>query len=280
MKNSSRWFGFAGKAVIRLAVLAGVFLLAVGIGAAAVLLYENGLPLSAGAAIRQQEAPTPGGEPNREPEKEPEATPASESEQGAVEEGSEQEEVGEGSEQEDARDVEAGGEGKPVGVWYSNADQRWTIFNQDLSQMPEGSVFEVYVFPPSDLAFLHQSTSENIFGESTYIDSPATNGNPQATLNVTQNWDSGGVGGVYNDHDIEARYDAEARNWNIVNEDGETMPEGALFNVGVFPLDEPTFVHESSAENVTENWTILDHPQTNGDPNAVLFVVQRQGTEG
>ena len=34
------------------------------------------------------------------------------------------------------------------------------------------------------------------------IDNPVTNGDPDAILHVTQNWNPSGIGGVYNDHPI------------------------------------------------------------------------------
>jgi hypothetical protein len=61
----------------------------------------------------------------------------------------------------------------------------------------------------------------------------------------------------------------------IFNEDGEEMPEGAAFNVTVFPLGEPAFVQRATSGNTSENWTYIDDPLVNGDPDAILFVVPR-----
>lgn len=83
------------------------------------------------------------------------------------------------------------------------------------------------------VAFVHRATPENIAANSTYLDSPLTNGNPDAILSVTQNWNPGGSGGTYNDHAIGVWYDPDREKWAIFNQDRADMPEGANFNVTV-----------------------------------------------
>ena len=141
--------------------------------------------------------------------------------------------------------------------------------------MARGSSFDVHVL--SGGAFVHRATGENTAEDgATYLNDPLTNANPDAALSVTQNWNPGGVGGTYNDHPVGVRYDAEVRQWVIFNEDGAEVPEGAAFNVTVFPLGEPTFVQRATSENITENWTYIDDPLVNGDPNAIFFAIPRQ----
>ena len=66
------------------------------------------------------------------------------------------------------------------------------------------------------------------------------------------------------------------KQWVIFNEDGEAMPEGAAFNVTVFPLEEPTLVQRATSGNTMENWTSIDDPLVNGDPTAILFAIPSQ----
>ena len=90
-----------------------------------------------------------------------------------------------------------------------------------------------------DAVFVHRATPENISANSTYLDNPLTNDEPNAILYVTQNWNPGGGGtGTYNDHPIGVWYDSSAQRWAIFNQDRDAMPEGAAFNVAV--LEEPT----------------------------------------
>ena len=162
-----------------------------------------------------------------------------------------------------------------IGVWYDAEVRRWAIFNQDLADMEEGTSFDVHV-PSEGAAFVHRATAENTVRDGTYLNDPLTKVDPDAPPSVTQNWNPGGVGGTYNDHPIGVRYDADARQWVISNEDGEQMPEGAAFNVTVFPLGEPAFVHRATPANTTENWTYVDDPLVNGAPDALLFAMPRQ----
>jgi hypothetical protein len=84
-----------------------------------------------------------------------------------------------------------------------------------------------------DALFVHHATSENISGNSTYLDNPLTNGYPNAILYITQNWNPGGSAGTYNNHPIGVWYDPERQRWAIFNQDRESMPDGAAFNVAV-----------------------------------------------
>jgi len=89
-----------------------------------------------------------------------------------------------------------------------------------------------------DAVFVHQAAPENIAGNSTYLDSPRINDDPNVVLYVTQNWNPGGGGGTYNEHPIGVWYDPSLQRWAIFNQDLEAMPEGAAFNVAV--LEEQT----------------------------------------
>jgi hypothetical protein len=125
-------------------------------------------------------------------------------------------------------------------------------------------------------AFVHQATAENTVGDGTYLNAPLVNVNPDVVPTVTQNWSPGGEGGPHNDQPIGVRYDADLRQWLIFNEDGARMPEGADFNVTVFPLGEPAFVQRATPENILDNWTYVDDPLVNGDPDAIIFAIPRQ----
>jgi hypothetical protein len=84
-----------------------------------------------------------------------------------------------------------------------------------------------------DAVFVHRATPENISANSTYLDNPQTNDDPDVILYVTQNWNPGGSDGTYNDHPVGVWYDPNAQRWAIFNQDREPMPDGAAFNVAV-----------------------------------------------
>jgi hypothetical protein len=246
MKSPSQRLGPGHRLLVRLAGLGVVFGLALGLGAGIAFVSQGGLSLPGVAESPRQAAGDPlGTEPLRA-----DATTTSIQE-------------------------EASTSDHNIGVWYAKEGQRWTIFNQDLASMAQGTTFDVHVLS-DEAAFVHQATAENTVEDETYLNDPLTNANPDASLSVTQNWNPGGVGGAYNDHPVGVRYDADVKQWVIFNEDGEAMPEGAAFNVTVFPLGEPTFVQRATSGNITENWTSIDDPLVNGDPNAILFAIPRQ----
>ncbi len=91
----------------------------------------------------------------------------------------------------------------------------------------------VNTLSPSESVFVHRATIENISGNSTYVDHPLTNGNPDAILLVTPNWSPEGTISVYNDHSIGVWYDPNAQRWAVFNQDLAAMPEGTAFNVGL-----------------------------------------------
>ena len=73
--------------------------------------------------------------------------------------------------------------------------------------------------PASSLGvqFVHVATAANIDSNWTTIDHPLTNGNPNAIILVTPNWNPGGVGGTYDNHPIGVFY--TAGKWTIFNQD-------------------------------------------------------------
>jgi LPXTG-site transpeptidase (sortase) family protein len=131
-----------------------------------------------------------------------------------------------------ARESAEGAYDHNVGVWYEPGAERWAIFNQDRAAVPEGSAFKVVV-PPADEGFVHRAELVNTVGNATYLGDPLVDGNPNVEVSVTQNWNPGGGNGVYNDHPVGVRYDEDAGEWFVYNEDGADMPQGAAFNVTV-----------------------------------------------
>ncbi len=87
--------------------------------------------------------------------------------------------------------------------------------------------------------FVHRATPQNTSANSTYLDHPLTNDNPNAVLSITQNWNPGGVDGTYNAHPIGVWYDGSAEKWAIANEDRAAMPGGASFNAVVWATEAP-----------------------------------------
>jgi hypothetical protein len=124
------------------------------------------------------------------------------------------------------------------------------------------------------MQFVHTAAVGNIISNWTLIDNPLINGDPNAIIFVTQNWNPGGEGDVYNDKSIGVWYDDVFEQWAVFNQDESPMPEGAAFNVLIPDADLSVFVHTASVANIAGNWTDIDHPLTNNNPDALVFVTQ------
>jgi predicted heme/steroid binding protein len=161
-----------------------------------------------------------------------------------------------------------------VGVWYDGS--HWAIFNQDISAMPEGAAFNVFI-PSGANDFVHVATNSNIISNWTVIDNVSLNGNPNAIFFITQNWNPPGGGGIYNTSPVGVWYDGS--HWAIFNQNLTAMPEGAGFNVYI-PSGTDIFVHTATNSNIISNWTVIDNPSLNGNPNAVFFITQNWNPPG
>jgi hypothetical protein len=177
-------------------------------------------------------------------------------------------------------------ESAPIGVWYNNSLHERATFREDVGAMPAGEAYNVLVVPPNKVGtsvFVQTSTTANTAGDFTLINNPLTNGQPAVRLEVTQNWDPGGVGGVYNNHNIGVWYDSAASEWGVFNEDLAAMPVGVSFNVlvgsGSSNGGQSTLLKASSA-NTSGDTVFISNSKTTGNPNNVVFATHNWNPNG
>jgi hypothetical protein len=160
---------------------------------------------------------------------------------------------------------------QPIGVWYDYRHNKWSIFNQDyLASMPVNASFNVLIPTAGTAVFVHTATVANTFTDYTDIDNPLTNNNPNAIVLVTPNFTPGGVEGAYNNHSIGVWYDGSK--WAVFNEDKSNMPVNASFNVMILTSSTTAFVHTATGANTFTDYTEIDNPLTNNNPNAIVLV--------
>ena len=129
--------------------------------------------------------------------------------------------------------------------------------------------------------YIHTATAANTTDNYTYLDHPLLDDDPSAIVFATQNWNPGGVGNKYNDHPIGVWYDTLEKKWSVFNQDDTSiMPEDAAFNILIPAADAPAFIHTATPANTTFNYTLIDHPLTNNNPNAILMVTQNWNPGG
>jgi hypothetical protein len=163
-----------------------------------------------------------------------------------------------------------------IGVWYNPGAQDWSIFNEDGSAMPQAAAFNVYAIggnPTGPLVFVTTATSANSAADYTDFSNPIADGNPNATVFVTPNWNPGGNGGTYDASPIGVWYNAGTGHWSIFDEDLSAVPNGASFNVYVaYANTNGVFVQTADWTNTSGNYTCINSPSLNGNPDAVVNV--------
>ena len=168
-----------------------------------------------------------------------------------------------------------------VGLFYSTGEARWSIYNEDGSDMPEGAAFNVFVPANGSDAFVHTTTVGTVANNWSTLDHAASNDDPNALVFVTHVYAAGAIGeGDYHPESLGVWYTGAER-WAIFNQTTTVaMPVGLDFHVFVAPDDENAFVHFAEADNVSDDSTFLDHPRANGDPDAILLVTQTWNPSG
>lgn len=162
------------------------------------------------------------------------------------------------------------------GLWYDGL--QWAIYNEDFSPMIEGASFNIYIAENPDYVITHVATPTNITGQVTAIDHPLLNGmdpGPFVALSHYYN-----PNGVYNTGNYGQYYFGGFR--KLFDEGFTAVPEGAAFKVlvQVGTTGSSQFGHASSASNIVNNWTIIDHPVLNGNPNATFVMSHYWGANG
>jgi hypothetical protein len=167
----------------------------------------------------------------------------------------------------------------PVGALWAGGARQWTIFNEDLSNMPVGASFNVLVVQKAGAnVFTTTATSQNTTANGMTINSKAINGKPNAILQVTESLPNG-IGGPFNPHPIGVVYGLgpTGNQWAIQNVDNAAMPIGAEFNVMVGATSSnggKAVLLTGTSTNTTGSQTFVSNSETNGNPNAVVFETQ------
>lgn len=168
-----------------------------------------------------------------------------------------------------------------IGVFYLQSAAKWAVFNEDGAAMPLGAAFNVLVLESARFSHLHTADSHNTTGNRTFIEHASLNGNPDALLQVTQNWNPGLTPGTYNDHPVGVFYDSLQQRWAITNLDGVSIPLGAAFNVLIPPEQEASWLHGANSGNIGfSGTTYMSHPLIDGELSPILFTTARLDVVG
>lgn len=113
----------------------------------------------------------------------------------------------------------------PIGVWYDSAVGEWTIYNEDHSTMVAGVSFNIVSMVGVTDAMTQVATSSNTSGDSTCINSSASNGHPSELVFITHEFS-----GYFTDVSA-VWYNAGLGEWCVFDGSFNNMPTGATFFV-------------------------------------------------
>jgi hypothetical protein len=121
--------------------------------------------------------------------------------------------------------------------------------------------------------FTPAATQSNTIGDSTYIDDPDINGNTDASLVVTADWNPSGIYTGFDNAHVGVWYNPFYKEWAIFNEDLSAMPIGAHFNVYLGWADTVALSETATASNTIGYEMTIDDAWT-GDNNPGALDIQ------
>ncbi len=161
----------------------------------------------------------------------------------------------------------------PVGVYYVNEKQSWSIINLDQAAMPPGSKFNVQYFSTPDAAyqFVHTVSKENLKDNNTrsFIDHPGLNNNPEAQFQYIIKLNGSGN----NRDQVNTQYDAAAGKWYIYSAGKKALDYNIAFNISIGSTGKPV---RASASNAIVKQSVNTTPAAFGKVQLILMTVERQ----
>jgi hypothetical protein len=135
---------------------------------------------------------------------------------------------------------------------------------------------DVGAFEFGDTSFTHTASAANLVANYiSVIDDPALNGTPAAVLIATPDYNAGAATGVAYDHPFGAYYSSGS--WRLFNQDtiaNGPLPAGTHFDVFAPAAGSGSFVHVSSAANVSGSGTAFSDSSSDGLPDSIVLVTQ------
>lgn len=151
----------------------------------------------------------------------------------------------------------------------------WFLFHEDSSAFTEDAAYNIMIAPPGERLFFHTSSITNTASNSTYIDHPTLAGRLDRILFVQHNQTPNGTpSGPQITQTVGVWYNPLLEQWAIFTQDDTPMPANVTFNVMIGLPGANVFTHTATVTNTAFNYTVLDHPLANNNPNAVILVTQ------
>lgn len=124
----------------------------------------------------------------------------------------------------------------------------------------------------NSVAFIHVADSGNTLLNSSKCNHEMLNDSSSATPIFTHRYSVGLDYISYLNKKLGVWYVMAASRWAVFTQDKTTFPMKTAFNVLAPGNDMSSFIHKSDNSNVLGDYTIIDNPALNNNPNAVFLV--------
>lgn len=162
------------------------------------------------------------------------------------------------------------------GLFYSGGDQKWGIYNEDGGAIEIGTSYFVYIEQGTEM-FEHIADAGNQGTSDSYtvLNHPDLNGNPDAQVVSTTYYNPNSS---RNDATYGTWYDGSS--WIIYKEDLSAIEFGDAFIVAINSPTTIPYRHVASASTISSNWTVISHPDLDGNPDARFVFFHNWGETG
>ncbi len=166
----------------------------------------------------------------------------------------------------------------PTGAYYEGGtENKWAVFNENGVNMTEGTSYNIYI--ANDAAVTHSHNGDAVHTNPVYsiVDHPVLNGDPDAIAVMTTYWNPFGV---WNNANYGFWYDTPNSEWIIYSEALDPIPANASYFIAGENPGAASMRHEATVANISANWTNIDHPLLNNNPNAIFVFSHNWGISG
>jgi len=158
----------------------------------------------------------------------------------------------------------------PVGVYYDEIEERWSIYNEDGADLTEGAGFHVLILEDGEAGTIHVSNEVNTTANWTDISFGGIYQLTTARVFATHVYNPWEMSGSLHPYNVGVFYDDP--DWAVYNEGEYLMALGVGFNIAGGVPTPNAYLHVANGGNTSLNTTVLNHPDLNDNPRAWVLV--------
>lgn len=125
---------------------------------------------------------------------------------------------------------------------------------------------------------IHKAVDTSINGAFTTIDHEHMNKKVFLYPLVTHNFNPGGGAGIYQTSPVTIGREGDF--WLLGNDDATPFKKNTNWNIFLPGPDFNSWAHITTVDNVNSHATLIDHPDLNNNPNALIFISKMYSPDG